>query len=333
MTASLTDRYVAATVSGLDEAQRPEVERELHATIEDMVDARLEAGATTRADAERAVLVELGDPLRLAAGYSGRPLHLIGPGVYPEWLRLVRVLLVVVVPISVIGTLVARLFVEDLATTNVGSLVGSSIALAITVAVHVVFWTTLVFVILERTGHASLDTWTPEQLPDTSGTGRVGFGETAGSVVFLVLVALALVWQQTSSPVTSGGESVPVLDPALWSGWIPWLLVVLAADAVVALLAYRRGRWSTGLALANVALDLAFAVPLLLLLRDGSLFNPAFVDVLVEGGWADAERDLNLSTAIGVVVVLVWSVVETLRTLRRARRAEATESGVVAGQA
>ena len=82
MTASLTDRYVAATVSGLDEAQRPEVERELHATIEDMVDARLEAGAPTRADAERAVLVELGDPLRLAAGYSGRPLHLIGPVSY-----------------------------------------------------------------------------------------------------------------------------------------------------------------------------------------------------------------------------------------------------------
>ena len=86
MTASLTDRYVAATVRGLDEAQRPEVERELRATIEDMVDARLEAGAPTRADAERAVLVELGDPVRLAAGYSGRPLHLIGPGVYPEWL-------------------------------------------------------------------------------------------------------------------------------------------------------------------------------------------------------------------------------------------------------
>ena len=140
------------------------------------------------------------------------------------------------------------------------------------------------------------------------------------SVVFLVLVALALVWQQTSSPVTSDGESVPVLDPALWSGWIPWLLLVLAAQAVVAVLVYRRGRWSRGLALANIALDLAFAVPLLLLLRAGSLFNPAFVDVLVEGGWADAERDLNLSTAIGVVVVLVWSVVETLRNLRAAAR-------------
>ena len=253
MASSLTDRYVAATVRGLDENQRPEVERELHATIEDMVDARLDAGAPTRADAEHAVLVELGDPVRLAAGYSGRPLHLIGPGVYPEWLRLVRVLLVVVVPISVVGTLVARLFVEDVATTNVGSLVGSSIALALTVALHVVFWTTLVFVILERTGHGSLDTWTPEQLPDTSATGRVGFGETAASVVFLVLVALALVWQQTSSPLRSGGEVVPVLDPALWSGWIPWLLLVLLAQAVLAVVVFRHGRWTTPLATVSVA--------------------------------------------------------------------------------
>ncbi len=316
MTSSLTDRYVAATVRGLDEAQRPEVERELHATIEDMVDARLEAGAPTRADAEHAVLVELGDPLRLAAGYSGRPLHLIGPGIYPEWLRLVRVLLVVVVPISVVGTLVARLFVEDVAATNVGSLVGSSIALAMTVALHVVFWTTLVFVILERTGHASLDTWTPEQLPDTSGTGRVGFGETAAYVVFLVLVALALVWQQTSAPLRSGGEVVPVLDPALWSGWIPWLLLVLLAQAVLAIVVFRHGRWTTPLATVSVLLDLAFAVPLLVLLRSGDLFNEAFVDRLVAEGWASAEGDLTTSTTIGVLVVLVWSIIETVRSAR-----------------
>ena len=320
MTASLTDRYVAATVRGLDETQRPEVERELLATIEDMIDARLEAGAPTRRDAEQAVLVELGDPVRLAAGYSGRPLHLIGPGVYPEWLRLVRVLLAVVVPISVVGTLVARLFVEDLATTNVGSLVGSSIALALTVALHVVFWTTLVFVVLERTGHGSLDTWTPEQLPDTSGTGRVGFGETAASVVFLVLVALALVWQQTSSPVTSAGEVVPVLDPALWSGWIPWLLVVLLAQAVLAIVVFRHGRWTPRLAAVSVLLDLAFAVPLLLLLRSGDLFNEAFVDTLVAEGWADAERDLTTSTAVGVLVVLVWSIIETVRSARAGGR-------------
>ena len=88
MTASLTDRYVTATVRDLDDDQRAEVERELRTTIEDMIDGRLEAGAPSRPEAERAVLAELGDPVRLAAGYSGRPLYLIGPSVYPQWRRL-----------------------------------------------------------------------------------------------------------------------------------------------------------------------------------------------------------------------------------------------------
>ena len=139
------------------------------------------------------------------------------------------------------------------------------------------------------------------------------------SVGFLVAAGLAIVWQQTSSPVTSGGDSVPVLDPALWSGALPWLLLVLAAEAVVALLAHRRGRWTPGLATANVLLDVAFAVPLLALLWTNALFNAAFIEVLVDGGWVDAERDLTLTTAIGVVVVLVWSVVETVRNVRRGR--------------
>jgi hypothetical protein len=77
---SLTDRYVHVTVRNLDEGQRHDVEQELRGTIEDMVDARLDAGAAaSRDDAERAVLVELGDPMRLAAEYTGRPLHLIYP--------------------------------------------------------------------------------------------------------------------------------------------------------------------------------------------------------------------------------------------------------------
>ena len=322
MNASLTDRYVTATVRDLDDDQRAEVERELRTTIEDMIDGRLEAGASSRSEAERAVLAELGDPVRLAAGYSGRPLYLIGPRVYPQWRRVMTVLLTTLVPLVTAVNLVVRLFVDDVAADGVGPAVVAALWVGFMVAVNVVFWVTVVFALAERgkvTTGVELE-WDPDQLPEDAGTGRVGLGETVASVAFLAAAALAIVWQQTSSPVTSDGESVPVLDPALWSGALPWLLLVLAAQAVVVVLVHRHATWSRGLAVANIVLDLAFAVPLLLLLRSGSLFNPAFVDVLVEGGWADAERDLNLSTAIGVGVVLVWSIVETLRNLGRARR-------------
>ena len=317
MTSSLTDRYVSATVRSLDDEQRAEVERELRTTIEDMIDGRLQAGAPSRPDAEREVLVELGDPVRLAAGYTGRPLYLIGPSVYPQWRRVLTLLLSTLPPLVAAINLVVRLFVDDVANDGIGPAVVGALWVGLTVAINVVFGVTVVFVLAERGKVPDVELgWNPDQLP-ADDPDSVSLGETVTSVGFVLAAALAILWQQTSSPVTRGGESVPVLDPALWSGVLPWLVLVLAAQAVVAVTAYRRGRWTTQLAAAQVVLDLAFAVPVLLLLRAGNLFNPSFVDVLVAGGWVNAERDLTLTTAVAVAVVLVWSVVEAVRAWRR----------------
>ena len=312
MSSSLTDRYVRATVADLDDEQRADVERELRTTIEDMVEARAHAGEPT-AQAERAVLTELGDPMRLAAGYSGRSLHLIGPGVYPLWLRLTRLLLAVIVPLAALGHVVARLLTDAVATDGIGAVAADTVGLALTVALHVVFWTTLVFAVIERTSASGeLSPWNPDQLPET-GEGRVGIAETAGSLVLLALVALGIVWQQTSSPVRAEGDPVPILDPALWSGWLPFLLLVLLAQAVLAVVVFRARRWSRRSAVAGMVLDLAFAVPVLLLLWGDRLFNPELVAELVRGGWENAQRDLTVSATIGVLVVLVWSIVDGIR--------------------
>lgn len=108
MTTSVTERYVAATARHVEESQRADLEQELRATIEDMIGGRLQAGTPDRDTAEREVLVELGDPIRLAASYSGRPLHLLGPAVYPAWRRLVILLLATVVPLAGAVAIAAR---------------------------------------------------------------------------------------------------------------------------------------------------------------------------------------------------------------------------------
>jgi hypothetical protein len=313
---SLTDRYVHVTVRNLDEGQRHDVEQELRGTIEDMVDARLDAGAAaSRDDAERAVLVELGDPMRLAAEYTGRPLHLIGPAIYPEWRRLVTLLLWTVVPVVTVINLVLRLFVDDLASEGVGAAFASSAGLGLQVALHVVFWTTLVYALVERSqpGKAVI-AWDPDQLPEDDGR-SVGIGETVSSVVMLLLVGLALIWQQTNSPLEVDGESVPVLDPALWSGWIPFLLGVVVAQIVVALAVFRARRWTWGLAGIAAALDVAASAAVLWLLFTGRLLNPAFVDAMVANGWTSVERDLTLGLTLGIVLAVG---IEHVGQLRRA---------------
>ena len=96
---SLTERYVYAVTRRLPEDQRTEVGEELRGTIADRIDAL----AADRPDAdrtanERLALDELGDPDRLAAGYTGHRLHLIGPELYPAWKRLLQLVLAVAVP-------------------------------------------------------------------------------------------------------------------------------------------------------------------------------------------------------------------------------------------
>ncbi|QIM20497.1 hypothetical protein G7075_03995 [Phycicoccus sp. HDW14] len=318
---TLTDRYVSATVRELAEDQRDDVDRELRGTIEDMVDARLEAGAAPDRDrAEHDVLVELGDPIRLAAGYSGRPLHLIGPALYPEWRRLVVLLVSVVSPIAAVGTLVVRLFVDDVATDGVGPAFGSAALAGLTTALHAVFWTTLVFAVIERSqpGKGVLG-WTPDQLPEAPASRRaVGRTETVGSLVTLLVMVLALVWQQTSSPVRVGGEAVPVLDPALWSGWLPVLLALLLAQGVLVVAVFRARRWTPGSAGVGALLDVATAGLLVWLLQTDRFFDARFVDALVGGGWTNAARDLTVGVTLGVLVVTLWDQVETWRRLRRA---------------
>lgn len=313
---SLTDRYVHVTVRGLDEGQRHDVEQELRGTIEDMVDARLDAGAAaSREEAERAVLVELGDPMRLAAGYTGRPLHLIGPAIFPEWRRLVTLLLWTVVPIVTVINLVLRLFIDDLASEGVGAAFARSAGLGLQVALHVVFWTTLTYALVERSQPGkALIAWDPDQLPEDDRR-SVGIGETVSSVVMLLLVGLALIWQQTNSPLEVDGESVPVLDPALWSGWLPFLLGVVVAQIVVALAAFRARRWTLTLAGIAAGLDVAASAAVLWLLFTGRLLNPAFVDAMVANGWTSVERDLTLSLCLGIVLAVG---IEHVGQLRRA---------------
>ena len=100
-TATLTERYISATIRSLTPEVQDDVRAELQASIADAIDAKLEQGETPSA-AERAVLSELGDPGILAAGYADRPLHLIGPKYYLVWGRLLKLLLWIV-PACVFG--------------------------------------------------------------------------------------------------------------------------------------------------------------------------------------------------------------------------------------
>ncbi|MFJ2082296.1 permease prefix domain 1-containing protein [Micromonospora chokoriensis] len=310
---TLTDRYLAATLRSVPAPRRDEIASELRASIDDMIEGRTDGGqdATT---AEREVLTELGNPDRLAARYADRRLQLIGPTYYLLWLRLLKLLLSFIP--ALVGTVVT--VVEAAEGKGFGA-IGPGLVVAMQVAVQITFWLTLTFAIIERTQTAvDLPEWTVDQLPDAPVRRGIPLADTIASVIMLVLTIGYLPFQHYRSWVKdTDGENIPLLDPALWSFWLPALIVVLALSVIFEVVKYRIGRWTWGLFGVKALLNLAFSVPLAWLALSDRLLNPALGERLSWVAEADNRDAIGLAIAVGTAAVVVWDLVDTARKTRQ----------------
>ena len=251
----------------------------------DTTDAHADAG--TAEAAERAALVELGDPEALAGRYVDRTLFLIGPRFYPEWRRLLTLLLPIVVPIVMITLGATRWWSGG----TVGEVIVAALGAGFGVAVQIAFWFTLVFAIAERTAtdeSPPTREWTPEQLPTVPAPERIGPADAIATIVANVFVILAIVWVQSGSPIIIDGTGYQLFDAALWSFWLPYFILIAGLEILFSVALLVRGRWTWGMAVINALLGAAFAIPALRLLQEDTLFNPVLLAKLEEltgGAW------------------------------------------------
>jgi hypothetical protein len=278
MMSELTDRYVGATLRTIPEKQRDDIEAELRASIDDAVEARLDEGEDAEA-AEREVLGALGDPDRLASGYTGRPGYLIGPDHFFVYRRLLAVLLVTVVPIVLAVTAVAQV----ISGSDVADVFAQLMGVGISLIVHIVFWTTLVFYFIDRSDEDTGTEWSLSMLPSLPSAGSIKLSDTIASVVFLVIAIAMIIVSRDISPITAAdGSMVPIFDPAMWDFWFPFLIAMLAVEIVFEVVKYRVGSWTWGLASVNLAINALFTVPTVYLLATDQIFNPEFLETVPE---------------------------------------------------
>lgn len=308
-TGSLTDRYVTEVVRHIPADQRGDVADELRATIADTIEARGPAASET---AERKVLTEMGDPIRLAARYADRPLALIGPGLYPTYVRLLTVLLSAVLP--AVTAVSAALDVLD--GQGAAEVIGGAVGAVLTVGAQMIAWLTVVFALVERSGKRSGTVggaWTPDDLPERRAPKERGVAAYIRMAWHALLIAL-IVWQHTAQPYrTDDGTRLDVLDPGLWSSWIWPILAGLIG--LVTLDAIRAVRvWTRPLAIWNTAAEAAFTLPLAWALYRQEFFNPAFLSD-ANGGWQTPDSFYTVAV-LGVLALGAGDVVKRFREAR-----------------
>lgn len=319
---SLTERYLQAALRSIPERQRADVEGELRSSIADAVEDRVAAGEA-RDGAEKAVLEGLGDPVRLAAGIAGRPLHLIGPDLFVEYRGLLTMLLSISMPI--VGLVQAGIALSQ-GDDMIGAIV-AGLGGAWTVGIHIFFWVTIVFAAFERfdemrdarneiTGAAGH--WTVDRLPPLA-RDRVSAGETVGEVITMLITIGGLLFVGTVLRLTDDtGMVVPFLNPDLPSWWLPFLAGALVVLTGLSVVVFFVGRWTVPLAIVYTVADLAFAIPVIAVALSGFLVNPAFAELI---GWpplADGTGVAMITLALSIGGTTAWEIIGVIRRALRA---------------
>lgn len=305
-TEELTERYVFAVVRDTPEQARADIATELRSTIADTIEGSIASGVDP-AQAEREALITLGPPSALAVGYSKTVSHLIGPRYYHLWKRILQNLLFWVTPLVTIVVILADAM--EAGVDPIGVFV-SAAGTAVSVALHICFWVTVSFALVERfTADDDFGKWKPEQLPVLpTQSAAISKGDAVAGAVFSLVLALLLVLQSRYVWIKSS-EPIPLLDLDLWSFWLPWLIGACIFSAIVEIWKYRSG-WTVTTVSAAIVASVAFSAPLIYLALEHRLLSDEFV---AQVGMNASAMDLTMNFVVfGAVAVTLWEIGEAI---------------------
>lgn len=321
----MIDRYIYAVTQHLPENIREDVSKELRSNIQDML-------PEDASDAQiKEVLEKLGNPAKLAVEYNPQKSYLIGPGVYNQYIKLLK--LVTGIAAITLGCIAIFTGVFNFsAVQKPEEIVSDVISAAMGGAMQGAFWVTLVFIIMERSGvhegHSPFKNkkWTLEDLkaiPDY-GKKKISRVSTTVEIFFTILFAALLIFRPEIIGVSLKGSGfVPILNAEILSAYT--VGIVLLAIVSLGILVWKTiyPYWSIPLAAANAGFNIATAVLMLFMVRDTNIVNVKFLHLLedltnltlsqVTLLW---ERGLMIFAAVFIIIVIIDSIAGVFKCKR-----------------
>lgn len=319
---ALTNIYVDNVIGHLPENSRGDIAAEIRATIDDMVEHRLggldHPAEEQSAAAEREVLEELGDPVRLSREYTNSPQHLIGPNTYPLFVWAMRWVIPLVAVIAVTANAVAFIATQD--TVQIGALIGQLVGNTV-MALLVAFAAITILLALGDRGlsgganekiHAAKTPWTVDQLHDYDVRVKQIRAEAILNLVFIVLLALLPFVSTSLFYVGDLNNGEPFINPELGAGWMLGYWFFLTLMAIVEVVKLSRGRAIASLFAVGAIIDMAMAVFLTIALLTQNVLHPE----LTTAAGANFQQ---IITVVAVWVIVIWDQISTWRTYRASR--------------
>lgn len=286
----LIDRYVYAVIKHIPSSQREDMTKELNSLIYDMFDERSES--LGQENAVRSVLEELGDPQQLAEKYRDRKRYLIGPALFEKYITFLKIVLFAVLIAVTVGFVIEFLIEPDQLLNHFINYLISLISTAFSAfsSVTIIFMTVEYFGI--KTTHLNIHKngqWRVDDLssqPDQEK--QIRRVEPIMGIIFSIIGLILFIFfnNYIGAFIHINGDLtiVPLLNKTVISSYLPLIIIGFGLVMVKECLKFIIGEWTMGLVGIVAIINLLSLFVLFIILRDHTLWNPEFVEGLVESG-------------------------------------------------
>ncbi|PHF01568.1 hypothetical protein COF76_05745 [Bacillus wiedmannii] len=329
---NLIDIYVEEVAKRLPEKNREDIILELRSTIEDMLPDDYNE------DDEKRVLEKLGSPVSLANGYLDRPMYLIGPRYFDVYTTLLKMIIPIAAVIALIA-MVAENFVgydgEQAVLNVILNLIGKGIGEIIEVGLHVFFWLTLVFAILERTDKdkgtqpltTSLKKWTPDDLKNTSYIPKkksISKFEVFGGLMWTAIWATLYFYANHLVGVYHGTESglkfvAATFNQEVLLQYWPIVVIVIVFEIGISLYKLVQGQWTKKLAIGNAILQIVGTIVFIVIIVNPHLFNEGFITYVANVFTTSPEEVKKWLIGGGIIIYILSAALNIFDGFRKAR--------------
>ncbi|MGH0798548.1 HAAS signaling domain-containing protein [Bacillus cereus] len=328
---NLIDLYIQEVAKRLPEKNREDITLELRSTIDDMLPEDYNEKDV------KSVLEKLGSPVSLANGYLDRPMHLIGPRYFDVYTTLLKMIIPIAAVIALIS-MVAENFIGnsgDQAVLNViFQLIGKGIGEIFEVGLHVFFWLTLVFVILERTDTdkgiepltTSLKKWTPDDLKNISYIPKkkaISKFEVFGGLMWTAVWATLYFYANHLVGVYNGTANglkfvSPTFNQDVLLQYWPIVVIMIVFEICISLYKLVQGQWTQRLAIGNAILQVAGTIVFIVIVVNLHVFNAGFITYLANAFTISLEGFKTWLVGGGIVIYTLSAAINIFDGFRKA---------------
>lgn len=319
---TLIDVYIHEVTKRISKEKRDKTSLELKSTIENMLPEDY-----SESDIKE-VLKKLGNPVEVAANYQKTSRFIIGPEVFDTYIRTIKL----VIPWAIIITIIVQMIESIVLYNGEGALltamiktISITISHIISVIIYVLFWITVAFIVIERSGGKNIripliknhPEWTPDDLAKVKIITKektISLHDNIFSLIgiaifsFVYFNANHLLGIYTSH--NKGGLKfiMPIFNQEVLLSFAPIVLCCIVLSVALTLWKWRSGQWTLLIAVANALLQCTGVIVFILLaIHPDLIHSPAIPYIAAITDTTSAkilfaiDRILFVSIAIAII--------------------------------